>query len=242
MKRFKKALIAFYRLSRINVILHDYFPALTIISIIAVGFKVSILDFVIATLVSLSVHTYSFIVNDLEDAEDDARDEKKAKRNAISSGFITYKQGQAILQLAAFPALIIALAIHGIPAFLIVLSGIVTGHLYSWKKMRYKSFPFIDILSHCYALGIFQVVYFMFLPGADNNLISVLCIIGIGLFSMGGALYNQVRDWKVDVAAKLNNTAITIGKKNGQLLSVLFFSFGLALLAVAVILRLSRLS
>lgn len=242
MNKIKKSLIAFYRLSRINVILHDYFPYLTIVTIIAVGFKISVLDYFLGIVVSLLVHCYAFIVNDCEDAEDDARDEKKAKRNPISSGFITYKQGILILQLTAIPALIIVFVFQGIPAFLVILSAIITGHLYSWKKLRYKSYPFIDVLSHAYALASFQVLYFMLMPNAEVNIISILAFFAVGLISIGGSLYNQVRDWKVDVAAKLNNTAITIGKNNAQLLSVAFYSIGVSLVSVAIVLRLVRLS
>lgn len=242
MSKIKKFFVAFYRLSRINVILKDYFPFLTIITIVGIGFKISLFDYALAIFVSLSVHCYSFIVNDCEDAEDDAMDEKKAKRNAISSGFITYRQGIMILQLTSIPALILVFAFQGIPAFLVILSAIVTGHLYSWKKVRYKSYPFIDLISHAYALGAFQVIYFMLLKNADTGIIPVLILVGVSLISMGGALFNQVRDFAVDVKSKLRNTAITIGKNNANFFSIAFYSLGVSLIAVAVILRLSRLS
>ncbi|MEP7103238.1 MAG: UbiA family prenyltransferase [Candidatus Dojkabacteria bacterium] len=238
----KKFFIAFYRLSRIKVILKDYFIPLTIISIFASGFKVSIFDYVIAILVSLSVHCYSFIVNDCEDAEDDAMDPKKVHRNPISDKFITYKQGLMFLQITSFPTLIIVLVFQSIPASLIILSALLAGHFYSWKTVRFKSYPFIDLLSHCYALGVFQVVYFMLLSNGENSLIGVFSIVGIGLFSMGGALYNQIRDFEVDVKSKLNNTAITIGKGNANMLSILFYSLGVSLIAVAIILRLAKFS
>ncbi|MEO6728914.1 MAG: UbiA family prenyltransferase [Candidatus Dojkabacteria bacterium] len=242
MKMIKKFFIAFYRLSRLNVILHDYFPFLTIVTIIGIGFKISIFDYFLAILVSLSVHCYSFIVNDLEDAEDDAMDEKKAKRNPVSSGFITYRQGLMILQLTSIPALILVFVFQGIPAFLVVLSAIVAGHLYSWKKVRYKSYPFVDLISHAYALGAFQVLYFMLLKNADTGLTPILVLIGVALISMGGALFNQVRDFQVDVKSHLRNTAITIGKNNANFFSIAFYSVGVSLVAVAAILRLSRLS
>jgi len=242
MRRFKKFFIAFYRLSRLNVILKDYFPFLTIITIIGIGFKITLLDYAIGILVSLSVHCYSFIVNDCEDAEDDAMDPKKAIRNPISSGFITYQQGIMILQLTSIPALIIVFVFQGIPAALVILSAIIAGHLYSWKKVRYKSYPFIDLVSHAYALGAFQVLYFMLLKNADTGLIPVLVLIGVSLVSMGGALFNQVRDFQVDVKSKLRNTAITIGKNNANFFSIAFYSLGVSLIAVAIILRLGRLS
>lgn len=238
LRKFKKLLIAYYRLSRIKVIIFDYFWILSIISIVASGFAVLQKDVLIALFVCLLVHVYAFIVNDCEDAEDDAMDEKKAKRNPISSGFITYKQGILLLQLTFVPAIVISFLAHGLPAAIIILSALLAGHFYSWKPIRFKSMPVIDLISHAYALGMFQIIYFMLLPNASAGLPSYAILSGIGLFSMAGSFYNQVRDFDIDVKSNLRNTAITIGKNKAQILSVIFYVAAVLLIISGVALRL----
>jgi len=227
MSKLQKLIIAFIRLSRIKVILKDYFVWLTIASLIASGLNIPIQIILLAVLTSLFVHLYAFIVNDCEDAEDDAKDPKKAKRNPISAGFITYKTGIYILQLTSFPALIIAFLTSGLSGLVVIFSGILLGHLYSWKKVRFKSMPVIDILSHIFSLSMFQVIYFLTLPGASITIGSICIILAAGFFSAGGALYNQLRDFDVDTLSGLNNTASFLGKKHAKLLASLFYVFGL---------------
>jgi 4-hydroxybenzoate polyprenyltransferase len=235
----KKFFIAYYRLSRIDVILKDYFWALTIVSIIAVGFNVKLIDIALATITSLFIQLYAFIVNDCEDAEDDTLDLKKALRNPISAQYITYSQGIKILQITAIVPLLISLLVLGIPSFLIVVSALLVGHLYSWKKVRFKSMPLLDVLSHSYALSMYQVILFMSLKGAQIDISTILIALGAAIFSMGGCFYNQVRDYEVDVKSNLNNTSIFLGSKTkGIYLTVFSYILSISIVAVCIISRL----
>ncbi len=233
MNSIKKLIIAFIRLSRIRTIFEYYWWVL-IVSIIASGLHLTLINYVLATLITISIHAYSFIVNDCEDADDDSMDSKKAKRNPVSSGFITYRQGILILQLTSFPALILSYVISGPVGVIVILSAIFAGHLYSWKRVRLKSLPFIDLVSHAYALGMFQVLYFMILPGAEISVGSFLIFYGIGLFSSGGALYNQLRDHEVDQKSGLNNTTNVIGYDRSRLLAMGLYSVGLLFIIAGI--------
>jgi len=233
----KKLTIGFIRLSRIKVILKDYFWAVTIVSIIAAGLNLHLLEYILAIFVTLSVHIYAFIVNDCEDADDDAMDPKKAKRNPISSGFLTYREGILLLQLASFPALIVSYFNAGWKGFALIVLALLAGHLYSWKRVRFKNMPFIDIASHAFALSMFNVIYFMLLPGAVISLGSILIVYGAGFFSAGGALYNQLRDFEVDQKSGLNNTTNVIGYKKSQRLATFLYGLGLILTVIGCIMR-----
>ncbi len=230
-----KYIAAFYRLSRIKVIVGDYFILLTGVSVISTENNVALPYLFIATLISLSIHCYSFIVNDLEDAEDDALDEKKKLRNPVSSGFISYREGLIILQLTSVPALIAAFFFGGINAFMVAFAAILTGHLYSWKVVRFKSYPIFDIATHSFALAGFQPILFNSFAGGSFSSSFWLVFIGVMLVSIGGALYNQLRDYNVDVKSGLNNTTIFFGKKISKVLFVFAYLLGFILNFAAII-------
>lgn len=235
MNQLIKYITAFYRLSRIKVIVADYFILLTGVSIMSTENKVALPYLIIATLISLSIHCYSFIVNDLEDAEDDALDDKKKLRNPISSGYITYNQGFIILQLTSIPALIASFAFGGINAFMVAFAAILTGHLYSWKVVRFKAYPILDIVSHSFALAGFQPILFNSFTGGTFSSSFWLVYIGVTLISVGGALYNQLRDYDVDVQSNLNNTTIFFGKRLSKALFILAYLLGFVLNFAAII-------
>lgn len=233
-----KYLTAFYRLSRINVILKDYFWALTLLSVIAAGFQIPLSTLILATLISLSIQAYAFIINDCEDAEDDAMDPKKAERNPVSSGFISNREGILILQLTSFPAAILAYIISGLPGFFLVVLALLAGHLYSWKRVRLKSMPIIDLVSHAFMLAMYAPIYYLLLPGAVITIGSILIIYGLGFFSAGGALYNQLRDYEVDQKSRLNNTTNLLGYNRSRFLAMTFYALGVITIAIGVIERL----
>ncbi len=224
-----KYITAFYKLSRIKVIVGDYFILLTAVSIIATNNSVSIPYLLVAAIISLAIHCYSFIVNDLEDAEDDALDEKKKLRNPISAGLISYTEGLAILKFTAAFALILSFFIGGVNTLMISFAAILAGHFYSWKPIRFKSYPIFDIVSHSFALAAFQPILFNTFPGGSFSETFWFVYFGVTLVSIGGALYNQLRDYNVDVASNLNNFTITFGKPIAKILFVLAYLIGFGL-------------
>lgn len=241
LKKLKKFCIAFIKLSRLKVILKDYFWALTIISIIAAGFKINIITLLLASLISLLVQAYAFIINDCEDAEDDAMDPRKAQRNPVSSGFITSKQGILILQFTSFPAAILAFLISGIPGFLLILLALIAGHMYSWKRIRLKSLPFIDLVSHAFMLSMYSPIFFLLLPQSTISIGSILIVYGLGFFSAGGALYNQLRDYEVDQKSGLNNTTNLLRYDRSRFLAMSLYSIGVLLCGFGVLERILTL-
>ncbi len=169
---------------------------------------------------------YAFMINDIEDAPDDAREAHRAARNPVASGELTATQGwMASGGVAAVTLILYALA--GIWPFVIGLLTLALCHFYSWKPVRLKAWPVTDILSHSLMLSglLFLAGYFTY-----NNNPGLVWLVALAatLISVYGQLYNQLRDFEMDKAAGLNNTAIVVGKRNAKLL--MYSSVGVALL------------
>jgi 4-hydroxybenzoate polyprenyltransferase len=159
---------------------------------------------------------YAFMINDIEDAPDDAREEDRASRNAITNGELTPRQGWAASLLVA--AITFALyAMVGVWTFVIGVLTLALSHFYSWKPVRLKAWPVTDIVSHSLMLSglLFLAGYFAY--NSSPGLVWLVALAAT-LLSVYGQLYNQLRDYEMDKAAGLKNTAIMIGQRNAKLL------------------------
>ncbi len=176
------------------------------------------------TLANNLVVAYAFMINDIEDAPDDARDPARAARNPVTCGEITPRQGwTASLAVAALTGLLYALC--GERALWVGLLNLGTAHLYSWKPVRLKALPALDVISHALMLSALLVlagyVTYDATPGP------VWLAIGAAfLASAYGQLYNQLRDYDMDEAAGLHNTAVTVGARGTRWL--MYGALGLA--------------
>lgn len=181
---------------------------------------------------NILANAFAFMFNDIEDAVDDARDPKKKLRNPISAGKITRSEGVK----AAKIVLILSAVLYALSGFLPLLTGImilVLSHLYSWKSLRLKSLPLVDIISHVLMLGSL-LLYAGFTVYSDN--ISAIWLVGmaVALFSAYGQLYNQYRDYANDKLAGLNNTASLLSESILKRLMYLSIIVGSITIFVAV--------
>jgi 4-hydroxybenzoate polyprenyltransferase len=175
---------------------------------------------------------YAFMINDIEDAPDDAREELRAARNPVASGELTPRQGWA----ASLSVAIITLVLYGLVGVWPFIIGSLTlglSHFYSWKPVRLKAWPVTDILSHSLMLSglLFLAGYFAY--GSNPGLVWLVAAAAT-LLSVYGQLYNQLRDYDMDVAAGLYNTAIVVGKGNARLLMYSSAAVSVALTLYAV--------
>lgn len=186
--------------------------------------------------------TYAFMINDIEDSQDDALSSLSAKRNAISSGSVSPSVGWMGAGLILVTSLVLYLLLGGRTA-LIGTTTLAVSHLYSWRWTRLKSIFVLDVVSHAAMLGglLLLSAYFVYDPSPGWGWTLILAVT---LFSAYGQLYNQLRDFQVDKAVGLQNTAIELGPRRttqimyGLLaLSVLAFlpSVFMGLLPVAVL-------
>jgi 4-hydroxybenzoate polyprenyltransferase len=193
------------------------------------------LDFrlVMVILANILAVAYAFMINDIEDAPDDARDPDRAARNPITTGEIGARMGYAACRVVAAITLI-AFAFGGLTVFLIGAATLLLSHLYSWRPVRLKAWPVTDVVSHSLMLSglLLLAGYFLY---DDQPGIVWLVAIGVTLVSVYGQLYNQLRDFEMDKAAGLHNTAILLGEANARRAMYLAVGLGGLCLLAAII-------
>jgi len=95
----------------------------------------------------------------------------------------------------------------------VYLVGVVNFWLalgYSWRKVRFKSKPVVDLVSHGLTLGGLQYMAGFGVYGGAWSLM-VLVFMVVAIVSMAGQLYNQIRDFEADRVACLNNSVRIMG-------------------------------
>jgi 4-hydroxybenzoate polyprenyltransferase len=159
---------------------------------------------------------FAFMVNDLEDAPDDAREDTRAARNVITCGEITPRAGRLASALVAALALALFAALSR-ETFTVGISTLTLGVLYSWRGVRLKALPVLDVISHALMLSslLFLAGYLVYddTPGR-----AWLVTLVVGMVSAYGQLYNQLRDYQMDRAAGLRNTASFLGSRGTQII------------------------
>ncbi len=159
--------------------------------------------------------TFAFMVNDLEDAPDDARDPERGARNAVAAGLITPRVGWAAALLVGLAAAALFAGLSR-AACAVGMITLALSFLYSWRGVRLKALPLVDVISHALMLStlLFLAGYFT-VDSAPGRAWWVAA--GVGLISAYGQLYNQLRDYALDRAAGLRNTAHFLGARGTQI-------------------------
>lgn len=175
---------------------------------------------------------FAFMINDVEDAPDDALTPAKAMRNPISAGRLSPRAGYVASFAAALGGLALYATLGGWP---LALGGLclVLGLLYSWRRVRLKAIPVADLISHGLMLAALQFLcaYTTFQPGGQPWLAPCLFVIAVSMYSQ---LFNQLRDLDGDRQAGVNHTVARIGPRVAYVLMALLLLIGLALLALSV--------
>lgn len=182
------------------------------------------LRLVAVTVANILAVAYAFMINDIEDAPDDARDPDRAARNPISVGEISVHIGYAACRVIAAVALMLY-ALGGLWAFAIGVVTLLLSHFYSWRPVRLKAWPVTDIVSHSLMLSGLLLLAGYFTYHTQPGIVWFVAA-SVTLASVYGQLYNQLRDFETDKAAGLYNTAIILGQNNTRW--VMYASVGLA--------------
>jgi 4-hydroxybenzoate polyprenyltransferase len=178
---------------------------------------------------------FIFMINDVEDAEEDATDPKKLRRNVISHGAISKEEGT----IYTFFVAILSLLLFGFLSYVkqsplpIIVSFItlLTGFLYSYRRVRLKAIPVIDIISHAYMLaaGLFLSGYFVASGNSQMSFIAIILTVFTFVISMYGQLENEIRDILIDKREGIKTLATILGKKPSQVLQLLILLSGIGL-------------
>ncbi len=157
--------------------------------------------------------TFAFMINDMEDAEDDAKNEHSAKRNPISNGILDMRTAWW----ACFVVVTIALMLYAIGGWVVIAVGAVNltlSFLYSWKPVRLKSSTIgLDVVSHTLMLGGLLPLAGYFTYSTEFHPAIVMMVLACTLGSTYGQLYNQIRDFETDKDSDIVNVSIRLGKR-----------------------------
>lgn len=182
---------------------------------------------------NLLAMSFAFMLNDIEDAPDDALDPEKRAHNVISSGLLGRREGLAMTW-AVFVASLALYAAAGGLALPLGAATLALCALYSAYPFRFKARPLTDVISHALMLSGLLIATGFFTYGSEPG--SVWLVIGAAsLFSAYGQFYNQVADYEVDKQAGLRNTAVLLGERATALLGYLSIALALAFMAAAML-------
>ena len=179
---------------------------------------------IVVTLANILAVAYAFMINDIEDAPDDARDPDRAARNPITTGEIGVRIGYTACRIVAAITLILY-ALGGSWALAIGIATLLLSHLYSWRPVRLKAWPVTDVVSHSLMLSGLLLLAGYFTYHTAPGIVWFVAA-SVTLVSVYGQLYNQLRDYDMDKAAGLYNTAIVLGESNTR--RVMYLSIALA--------------
>ncbi|MCJ7696468.1 MAG: UbiA family prenyltransferase [Anaerolineaceae bacterium] len=219
----KNTILGLLKLTRFNE--YVYFVIVTTLLGVAAAAGQLGWQMVVVVIANWFAVGFAFMINDVEDAPDDALSDNKIKRNPVSAGLITPKTAR----IASFTAAVIALGLFtllGWKVFIIGLSTLILGFIYSQRGIRLKTIAFFDLISHCLMLAGLQFLtgYFTFLGQFNDNwyfpFLFVVCV------SLYGELFNEMRDIEGDREAQLRHTAIVLGEKKSHIIMIGILSIG----------------
>ena len=176
--------------------------------------------------------SFAFMLNNIEDAPDDALEPEKKATNVISSGLLSRREGVAVT-LVTFVLAFILYALSGSLALLLGGITLALCYLYSAHPFRLKARPLTDVISHALMLSGLLIAAGYFVYGSEPREVW-LVVTAASLFSAYGQFYNQVVDYEVDKQAGLKNTAVLLGRGPTSILGHLSIFIALLCMGAAI--------
>ncbi len=185
-----------------------------------------------AALISICLlNSFIFIQNQLGDLDTDRAHSEKSKL-PLAAGRVSKREG--ILLALSMLLVAVVLAILVSPLFFVVLLSIVLlGCLYSGPPLRLKAKPFIDLFMIGLAFGTMAVVAAFIILAAQPTL-PLLLLIGPGFFYAGTHGVHTASDYDADRQAGLRTTAVLLGPHRATRLGLFLTALGITLLYVTV--------
>ena len=161
---------------------------------------------------------FAFMINDIEDAPEDAFSNKNFKRNPVSSGLISPKDARTAAWLAALSSAGLY-AILGLWPFILGGACLILGMLFSAQTVRLKAMAFMDILSHGLILAGLPFLCSYFTFTTRFNQVWFWPFIFVVSVSNYGRLQKEVRNLEGERLSRLRHrsacqgTAIVLGDR-----------------------------
>jgi len=242
LQKVKIKIKAIYALTRFNEY-WDFNLTLCLLALAVTGkaWDTLFLLIVSANLLGLA---FAFMINDIEDSEEDATDLKKFLRNPIANKTISKKEGYLFTNIVLIAAIFLNVYISfKSGSMLPLIFGILIlfiDFIYSYRMIRLKKYPLLDLLTHSYMLagGQFLVTYF-----AYQRVISPIALAGLLIvvsISMYGELENELKDYAIDLRTGIKTSAVSFGKNLSKTLQLLFM--GIVMLSIIYIIIVTSIS
>lgn len=168
---------------------------------------------------------FAFMINDVEDAPDDALNPAKALRNPVSAGVLSPRLGRRLSFVVACLAALLY-ATLGLGPFSAGLACLILAYLYSWRPVRFKAMPIADLISHAAMLAGLQFLaaYLAFDGGPTRQWAFPLgLVLAVSLY---GQLFNELRDYDGDLKAGVTHTASYLGPHAAHQLMMAWLAIG----------------
>jgi 4-hydroxybenzoate polyprenyltransferase len=156
---------------------------------------------------------FAFMVNDIEDAPDDAFSINKVNSNPISSGLIAPKTARIATLLIGLLAAVL-FAVLGVWPFIFGMISLTLGFLFSVKYVQLKSVAFFDIIVHSLLLsGLpFLCGYFSFTTRLNRVWFwPFVFVIAIHIYLH---LQRDVNDLRSESKTKRGRTVLHLGERS----------------------------
>lgn len=160
---------------------------------------------------------FAFMINDVEDAPDDALDPAKHKRNPVSSGDLSPRYARFFSFGAAGLAALLYASLGWRP-FLWGAACLVLAYIYSARWVRLKTIPGADLASHALMLAGLQFLTGYATFGGDPSWHWALPLAFVMSISVYGQLFNELRDLDGDRKAGVRHTASVLGLRTAHVL------------------------
>lgn len=155
---------------------------------------------------------FAFMINDVEDAEDDALTPHKCRRNPVAARDLSPFTARLMsFGVAAGSALVYSTL--GKTTFLLGMITLLISFLYSWKPVRLKNIAFVDFLTHGFMLSGLQFLTGYFTFDSAPFIHWIFPFLFVFCISCYGELFNEMRDLDGDLRAGLKHTTAVLGAR-----------------------------
>jgi len=176
---------------------------------------------------------FSFSINNSFDARSDALRKEKAEKNPVATGEIGFKEGITFSSCLAATGLSLTYFWFR-NGFSIYLLLVLLALAYSTPPFRFKSVPFMDLVSHGLFFGTLLYFYGVSASGGATFQ-TVLISISIFIYSAILELRNHLDDFQVDLSSGTRTTVCRLGyEKSLTVLRVLLIFHWVFLSAVSI--------
>jgi len=162
---------------------------------------------------------FAYMVNDIENAPNDALAASRNYRNPISTGWLSPTTARFSTFLVAITAIVL-FSLLGKWPLVFGSINLLLGFLYSYRGTRLKNILFFDIITHCLIFSGLQflVGYFTFSPRLQPNWFWPFSfVLALSIFSV---LRKQTQICEKDDTQQ-SNTALILGKRVTHILMVI---------------------